>query len=61
MSPAVSNIYGIWLFPFLVILPFSAVLSRKLYKATRNPYLGALIMALTIAVIACTNTLTQVP
>jgi dienelactone hydrolase len=61
MSPAVSNIYGIWLFPFLVTLPFAAVMSRMLYKVTRNPYLAGLIMALTITIISCTNTLTQVP
>ncbi len=61
MVPAVSNIYGIWLFPLLVTLPFAAVLSRMLYKVTRNPYLGALIMALTLTIISCTNTLTQLP
>jgi dienelactone hydrolase len=61
MNPAVSNIYGLWLIPFLVTLPFAAVLSRMLYKVTRNPYLAGLIMALAITVISCTNTLTQLP
>lgn len=54
-----SNIGSIWLFPMIVILPFAAVFSRIIYKATQNPYIAAFIMALVVAIMSCTNTLTQ--
>ena len=53
-----GSIIGIWLFPIVVILPVYAVISRILYKATKNPYLAGIIMALIITVMSCTNTLT---
>ncbi len=58
VKPPVSNIVGIWLFPLLVYLPLTAVFTRLVYKLTRNPYLGGLIFALIMTIIACTNTLT---
>jgi hypothetical protein len=56
-----SNIYGIWLFPILVYFPLAVILDRKLYKVTKNPYLGGIIFALIMTIMACTNTLTQLP
>ena len=53
-----GSIIGIWLFPMVIILPVSGWVSRKLYKATNNPYLGGIIMALVITIMMCTNTLT---
>jgi dienelactone hydrolase len=61
MNPAVSNIYGIWLFPILVFFPLAVMLDRSLYKVTRNPYLGGIIFAIIMTIIACTNTLGQLP
>jgi hypothetical protein len=61
MNPAVSNIYGIWLFPILLFFPLAVILDRKLYKVTKNPYLGGIIFALIMTIMACTNTLTQLP
>ena len=54
-----NNMYGVWLFPMLVTLPGSAVVSRIIYKKTNNPYLGGLICGLLVAIMACTNTLTM--
>ena len=53
------NMYGVWLFPMLVTLPGSAVVSRIVYKHTKNPYLGGLICAVVVAIMSCTNTLTM--
>ncbi|GAA3403742.1 alpha/beta hydrolase family protein [Paenibacillus hodogayensis] len=55
----VSTIVEIWLFPIIIILPVAAIISRKLYRSTKNPYLAGIINALIITVISCTNTLTQ--
>jgi hypothetical protein len=61
MTPAISNIYGIWLFPILLYFPLAVILDRSLYKVTRNPYLGGIIFGLIMTIIACTNTLSQLP
>ena len=53
-----GTILGIWLFPIVVILPLFAVLSRILYKATKNPYLAGIILAIIVTIMRCTNTLT---
>ena len=55
----VSNIVGIWLFPIIVILPLAAVVSRKIFRATRNPYLPGLIMGILVTMMMASNTLTQ--
>ncbi len=56
----VSNIIGIWLFPIVVILPTAAVISRKIYKESGNPYLPGLIMGLLVTMMVASNTLTQI-
>lgn len=53
------NMYGVWLFPMLVILPGAAVLSRIIYRETKNPYLPGIICGVLVAIISCTNTLTM--
>lgn len=53
-----ANMQIVWLFPMLVTLPVSVVISRKLYRLTNNPYLGGLINALIVTMVACSNTLT---
>jgi hypothetical protein len=57
----VSNILGIWLIPVMIIIPVGAVVSRKLYKLTENPYLGGIIWGLLVPLMMASNTLTQLP
>jgi len=52
------NMVTVWLFPFLVYLPAAAVISRKIYRITNNPYLPGIINGLIITLISCSNTLT---
>ncbi len=53
-----SNMVIVWLFPIVVILPVTTIMSRKVYRATNNPYLPGLINGIIVTLIACTNTLT---
>lgn len=53
-----ANMQIVWLIPFLVILPVTAIISRKIYRVTNNPYLPGIINGITITLIACSNTLT---
>jgi len=53
-----GNMFIVWLFPMLITLSVTAVISRKLYRVTRNPYLPGIINAILITLISCTNTLT---
>lgn len=55
-----NNMYGVWLFPMLVILPGAAVVSRIIYKQTKNPYLPGIICGILVAIISCSNTLTMI-
>lgn len=55
-----GTILGIWLFPIIVILPLFTVLSRIIYKATKNPYLAGISMAIIVTIMSCTNTLTAI-
>ena len=55
-----NNMYGVWLFPMLVILPGAAVVSRIIYKQTKNPYLPGIICGIIVAIISCSNTLTMI-
>ena len=61
MTPTISNINGLWLIPILLYFPLAVILDRKLFKVTRNPYLGGIIFAVIMTIIACTNTLSQLP
>lgn len=54
-----NNMYGVWLFPMLVTLPGAAVVSRIVYKETKNPYLPGIISGVIVAIMSCTNTLTM--
>lgn len=56
-----SAITTIWLIPIFVILPVAAVISRKIYRATNNPYLAGIINAILVTLISVTNTLIQLP
>lgn len=48
----------LWLFPMMVLIPAATVISRKLYRETRNPYLPAIINAVLVTLITCANTST---
>ena len=54
-----NNMYGVWLFPMLVTLPGAAVVSRLIYKETKNPYLPGIICGIIVAIMSCSNTLTM--
>lgn len=58
LIPGFGGIYSIWLFPFVVLLPAAAVVSRKIYRETSNPYIGGFIMAAVATLIGVSNTLT---
>ena len=46
----------LWLFPMLLIIPAAVVISRAIYKETKNPYLPAIINAVLVTLITCANT-----
>ena len=56
--PGFGGIFSIWLFPVILILAATAVLSRKLYRATGNPYIAGFISAAVVTIVSVTNTLT---
>lgn len=58
LIPGFGGIFSIWLFPVIVILAVAAVISRKLYRATNNPYIGGFIMAAVVTLMSVSNTLT---
>lgn len=53
-----ERILPIWLFTVIPILFGAAVISRILYKKTRNPYLAGFINAMFVTLFTCTNTFT---
>lgn len=53
-----GGIFSIWLFPVVVILAVAAVVSRKIYRASNNPYIGGFIMAAVVTMMSVSNTLT---
>ena len=52
-----GGIFSIWLFPTIVLLSVAAVISRKIYRETNNPYIAGFINATVVALIAASNTL----
>ncbi len=54
----ITGIMGIWLFPIVLILPLSVLISHMIYRKTKNPYIGGIIMAITACILTVTNTLT---
>lgn len=53
-----AGIMSIWLFPVIFFLIVAAIISRKIYRATNNPYIAGFINATVVTIIAVTNTLT---
>lgn len=54
------SILGIWSISIAIILPLAAIGSRKIYRATNNPYLAGFINALVVVLMSCSNTLTTI-
>lgn len=53
-----GSIIGIWLYPIIVILPLAVLVCNVIYRHTKNPYIGGIIMGTIACVISVTNTLT---
>lgn len=53
-----TGIMGIWLFPIVLILPLAALISNVIYRKTKNPYIGGVIMGIIACILTVTNTLT---
>lgn len=56
---AFSAMYVIWLFPVVVILIVTAIISRKIYRVTGNPYIAGFINAMVATLISVSNSLTM--
>jgi len=52
-----GGIFSIWLFPTIVLLSVAAVISRKIYRETNNPYIAGLVNATVVSLIEASNTL----
>ncbi len=55
---SVGHMQIVWLFPVLVFLPVTTIMSRTIFKETGNPYLPGIINGVLVTLIACSNTLT---
>lgn len=53
-----GSITGIWLYPIVFILPLAVFVFSKIYKKSKNPYIGGIIMGILACVVSVTNTLT---
>lgn len=53
-----ANMHVLWLIGVMVILAVTTVISRKIYRATNNPYLAGIINAVIVTLMSCSNTLT---
>ena len=50
--------YILWLFPIVLILFGSTLMTRVIYKSTKNPYIAGIINAIIVGLITITNTCT---
>ncbi len=55
--PGFGGIFSIWLFPVIVILAVAAVISRKIYRATNDPYIAGFLNAAVVSLISVSNSL----
>ena len=53
-----GNMQVLWLIAIIVILPATTIMSRKIYRATNNPYLPGIVNGIIVTLMACSNTLT---
>ena len=52
------HMFTVWLFPFIITLTVAPIISRKVYRVTRNPYLAGIIIGIIVTLMATANTLT---
>jgi pimeloyl-ACP methyl ester carboxylesterase len=57
LIPGFGGIFSIWLFPVIVILTVTAIVSRKLYRLTGNPYIAGFLNATIVVLVSVSNTL----
>ena len=50
--------FVLWLFPIVLILFGSTLITRVIYKTTKNPYIAGIINALIVGILTITNTCT---
>ncbi len=55
---SVGHMQIVWLFPVVVFLPVTTIISRRIFRETGNPYLPGIINGILVTLIACSNTLT---
>ena len=48
--------YVLWHFPMVFILPVAALISRRVYKASKNPYIAGIVNGIIITIMTVTNT-----
>lgn len=58
LTPIGGSITGIWMYPIVFILPLATFICSKIYRKTKNPYIGGIIMGVIACMMAVTNTLT---
>lgn len=58
LTPIGGSITAIWMYPIVLILPLAAFICSKIYRKTKNPYIGGIIMGLIACIMSVTNTLT---
>lgn len=56
MSIGGSAMIGVWILGFVILVPYATILTRIIYKKTRNPWLGGLICALIFTTMMVTTT-----
>lgn len=57
LIPGFGGIFSIWLFPVILILAVAAIVSRKLYRATGNPYIAGFLNATVVVLVSVSNSL----
>ena len=50
--------FVLWLFPIILILFGSTLISRVIYRSTKNPYIAGIINAIIVGLVTITNTCT---
>ena len=58
LTPIGGSITGIWMYPIVFILPLATFICSKIYRKTKNPYIGGIVMAIIACTMSVTNTLT---
>jgi hypothetical protein len=58
MNPLIQAMQGIYMIPIAVMLFMAAIITRKIYRVTGNPYLGGLIVGIAVTLITIANTQT---